>query len=230
VTPAGEVLARYCQRALELEAETMPDFSSPQAAMAPVHWVIQGPSTSMRTRVMALATDFLTLYPDVSLGLHIADLESGVERLKNGSTDLLIAERGQIGKEFDSKILKAERYILVATSAWKNRAVEEIVATERIIDFDPSDVMTHRFLEKHGLRKKCRQDRHFVNSTESIADLVISGLGYSVLSEEFSMPFIKKGLLVNLCPDKFFDYKLALAWYPRKQMPNSFRDLVKLIK
>ncbi|MCX6124527.1 MAG: LysR family transcriptional regulator substrate-binding protein, partial [Proteobacteria bacterium] len=201
----------------------------PQPTLVPCHWVIQGPSSSMRTRVLPLLRGFLTRFPPVSLGLHIADLESGVERLKSGSTDLLIAERGQIGKEFDSKILKPERYILVAPVKWKNRSIDSIISSERIIDFDPSDVMTHLFLQKYGLRGKARTDRHFVNSTECIADLLVAGLGYSVLSEEYSEAFIKKGLLCNLFPDKFLDYKLALAWYPRKQMPNSFRDLVKSI-
>lgn len=230
LTPSGEALARYCQRAQELEAETLPDLGVQPLALSPIRWVLQGPSSPMRRRVVPLAAGYLQRHPNVSLELRVTDLESGIDRLKEGSTDLLIAERSLVGKAFDSKLLKPERYFLVATSAWKHRTLSEILASERIIDFDPTDKMTHSFLKKYDLLSQARPERHFVNITEYIAELVQAGLGYTVLSEELVGEALKVGQLINICPHKFFDYEVALAWYPRKHMTASFRDLIKLIR
>ncbi len=230
LTSAGEALARYCLRSQEIEAEILPNLKPGESAHATVKVTLQGPSSPMRVRVIPMLEEYLKKYPFVNLECRITDLESGIENLKRGSIDLLIAPRYDITKEFDSKILKPERYILVGSSAWKKRSVEDIVSTEKIIDFDPSDNMTFDFLKKYHLFKFARTDRHFVNLTESIAELVGEKLGYSVLSVETAEPLIKSGKLYNILPGKYFDFQLGIAWYSRKQMPKFFAELVKTIK
>jgi len=184
----------------------------------------------MKQRVLSQAARYLQQYKNILIEYRITDLESGIDRLKEGSTNLLITERSKIGKEFDSKLLKPERYILVGPYSWKNRKVDDIIANERIIDFDPSDTMTYCFLEKYDLLETSNRERYFVNITEYISDFVISGVGFSVLSKEMAEPLIADKKLVDLCPGKFYDYEIALAWYPRKHMSRSFKDLIAGIK
>ena len=56
--------------------------------------------------------------------------------------------------------------------------------------------------------------------------MVSDGIGYSVLAEQFAEPLIKKTQLVKLGTDYFYDFKVALAWYPRHEMPDYFRAIV----
>ena len=95
---------------------------------------------------------------------------------------------------------------------WSKRAVEEIIAMERIVDFDPSDMMTLSFLKKYHLERKARPDRHFINVTSIIVELVSNGLGYTVLSQDSAASHLASGKLVDLMPGKYFEYQLGLSW------------------
>jgi DNA-binding transcriptional LysR family regulator len=59
--------------------------------------------------------------------------------------------------------------------------------------------------------------------------MVVAGLGYSVLSEEFASPYVKAGQLIKLGGDQFYDHKVALAWYPRSEKPDYFAAIIKAI-
>ncbi len=229
LTEAGHQLARYCQRHMELEAEILPNLPSISEDLRPLSIVIQGPSSVITTRVIPKMGGYLKQHQAVSLNLNIEGLESGIERLKRGDIDVLISEKKQITKEFDSKVIQAERYILVGPKSWKKRPIDQILTEEKIIDFDESDMMTFNFLEKYNLKQKAKPSRHFVNMTSAIGNLVAGGVGYSVLSKETAAPFIDDGQLIDLLPNKYYDYELGVAWYPRKQMPKAFADLIKLI-
>jgi LysR family transcriptional regulator (chromosome initiation inhibitor) len=228
-TPAGDALARYCQRSLELEAEYLPEIEQGGHSNQTFDFVIQGPSSVLRNRLIPKLPAYLALYPNVTVQIKIEDLTSGIERLKRGEIDLLICERSLVTKEFDSKALKAERYILVGPATWKGRKIEDIISTERIIDFDTSDTMTLDFLEKYKLSKAAPARRNFINVTEDIRQLIMNGVGYSVLSEETAKSFLQKKSLINLMPGKFYDYPLGMAWHPRKHIPQALKDLLKTI-
>jgi LysR family transcriptional regulator, chromosome initiation inhibitor len=229
LTNAGEVLARYCQRVMEIEAEVLPDLNPAATTSMSVPLVVQGPSSAIKTRVLPYLESYLKKHQIINLEIRVDDLGFGIDRLKSGACDIVIAQRSHVGKEFDSKLLKPERYILVAPMAWKKREPREIIAEERMIDFDPSDTMTTDFLEKFQLIKSARADRHFVNITDYISALLVDGLGYSVLPEQDAAAHLKDGTLFNMYPGKTLNYEIALAWYPRKQMPQSFRDFIKMV-
>jgi DNA-binding transcriptional LysR family regulator len=54
----------------------------------------------------------------------------------------------------------------------------------------------------------------------ALAAFVSRGIGFSVLSEEFAERCIRRGELIDLNPGKALDYPVAIAWYPRLEMPK----------
>lgn len=159
----------------------------------------------------------------------MSDTISGTGVLKRGEADFAVIASGDVVDELASKRLKAERYILVGPSAWARRDLGDVIARERIIDFDPTDQMTLRLLEKYGLRGAARSDRHFANNTDALASLVESGMGYSVLAAEFAAQQIASERLVRLGGSKHYDFGVGLAWYPRRHMPPFFRATVDAV-
>ncbi len=67
------------------------------------------------------------------------------------------------------------------------------------------------------------------NNIDALTSLVKEGVGYSALTEEFARPFIKDGSLINLNQDMHLDYPMALAWYPRSEMPPYFKSLIEAL-
>jgi DNA-binding transcriptional LysR family regulator len=143
---------------------------------------------------------------------------------------LAVLPRGDVVAECDSKRLLPERYVLVGPPAWTKRRLAEVVATERIVDFDPRDRATHAVLKRLGVLEQARADRHFVNNTDALASMVEDGVGYSALAAEFAAPRLKEGRLAQLGGARHFDMELALAWYPRRHMAGYFRDVIRAIK
>lgn len=229
MTREGESLFRYCQSARDLEGKTLAELSG-DAIERTVEITVTGPSSILRARLIPKALQALKSHPSLRLRFELMDTESVVHRLKSGTTHIGVLPADQVVLEMDSKLLAPERYILVGPVAWKKRSLAEILEHESIVDFDPTDPMTHSFLEKNKLLKQARRERHFANNTDALASMLVMGAGYSVLSEEFVQPYINRGELVDIAPGKFYDFPLAVAWYPRPEMPDYFRDLLDALK
>lgn len=229
LTESGRKLLKYCRQSLELEGEVLA--SSYSNDKEPTQKItVEGPSSFMSTRVLSCTTEALRKFPHLILHFRINDEGSGVESLKLGLADLVIIPSSEMVKEFDSKKLKPEQYILVAPTSWAHRKAADIIAKERIIDFNASDKMTLNYLEFYGLEHNRKRERHFINNTDALAKAVELGAGYSVLSKEFAEPWIQQKKLISLCPKKHFDSSLALAWYPRKFIPDYLRAVISSLK
>ncbi|MGZ3698653.1 MAG: LysR family transcriptional regulator [Bdellovibrionota bacterium] len=227
LTSEGEALLRYCQASLELEGQALAAVQS-AARTAEVQVRITGPTSILSTRIAGPTAAVVKDFPELLLSWDANDLENRLEELKTGRAHLAILPPHQVGRELDSKLLRPERYLLVATRRWKKRSLTEILRTERIIDFDPSDRMTRNYLERHRLPPG-RPGRHFINNNEALGELFAQGLGYGVLTEEVAQPWLRRGQLIALNSAKVLENRLALAWYPRPEMPAYFRALVDAI-
>ena len=226
LTTEGEALHRYCQSATELEGQLV--FESTQQE---IKMTISGPSSLMRSRVIPNLSKLLLKYPFLSIQFDLMDQQSAIFKLKNGHSHIVLVRNNTVALEMDSKVIRAERYILVGPFSWRKRALKEIIKTETIIDFDFNDNYTFEFLEKFNLKNEARILRHYVNNTDALADMIASGAGYSVLAEELASDLISRKMLVNLAPGKFVDLAdICLAWYPRPEMPVYFRDMLEAIK
>lgn len=227
-TAEGEALLRYGQRATDLEGELLALIRR-GADVADVRIAITGPSSLMRSRVIPGVTRALTRFPGLALTFHLDDRDAALNQLKAGAAQLAVLARDDVVTELDAKRLRPDRLLLVGPAAWAGRALPAIVSDERIIDFDASDDATFSFLRGHGLLADVRRRRHLVNNPDALASLVAAGLGYSVLSADVAAPLLAEGRLIDLCPGRHLDREVALAWYPRHEMPAYFQALIDAV-
>lgn len=226
LTDAGQALLKYCKQTLDLEGEVFSQLGG-AGSQAYSKIIIEGPSSILRSRIVPTLKTILPKFPKLTAEFKLSDFSSGVLSLKQGMADLVIIPRDQVVNEFSSKLLHPERYVLVGATAWAKKLITDVIARERIVDFDPNDRMTYNFLDKYKWRPLARDDRHFVNNTDALADMLTAGIGYSVLAEEFAKPMIAQKKLVNLAPGKFYDYPIAAAYYARKHPPAYWTTLLK---
>jgi DNA-binding transcriptional LysR family regulator len=229
LTLEGEALNRYCQRVADMEGELL-SFVSGRDGQATHRLNLTGPSSIMRARVIPASLRILDGYPGVAFTFNLDDDRSGLAYLKDGRSRLAVLPADEVVDELDSKRLRPARYVLVGPRAWKGRPLREIVARERIVDFNETDEATLSYLRRYRLHGKARRERHFANNTDALASMIAAGRGYSVLSEDFSRPLIEGGSIVELNPGRDIRFEFALAWYPRHEMPAYFRALVSEIR
>lgn len=229
LTEEGKALFRYCEGAASLEGEFLSkiDGKNPSG----VHRiVIQGPTSIMRSRIIPATLNSLTLFPSLRITYQIDDKSHAATALKTGQVDFEILEPQFVVNEFESKLLRPVKYVLVGPFKWKGRKIKDIVSNELIVDFDPSDSTTFRYLDTLGMLESARKERHFVNNNESLVQMIQEGHGYGVLSHEFASPLLEQKKLCVLKGDHFLEHKLAVAWYLRPEMPKWFESVLKCIK
>lgn len=229
LTREGEALLRYCQTVKILEGETIAKIVG-SGLTTEVEIRIAGPSSIMRSRIIPALLDFPKKFPNVLLHFIFNDVESSQQQLKAGECDFAILPNTHVAQEMSSKALKSERYKLVCAASWQKRSLKEILQSERIIDFNPSDNMTLNYLQHFNLLPTAQKSRHFVNNIDSMAALVEAGIGYTTLTEEFASTHIHAKKMIVLNNNKSYEHYPALVWYPRAEMPSYFSDLVKRIK
>lgn len=226
LTNEGEALLRYCQSAVELEGRL-----GFEKAQKEIKFKISGPSSIMRARVIPALTPLMKKYPQLQIQFDLLDLQSAIFKLKSGESQIVLVKNSSVTLEMDSKIIKPERYILVAPYSWRNRKIKDIIKNEAIIDFDENDDYTLNFLQSHNLLEEGPKKRHFVNNTDALTSLIALEGGYSVVAEDLALEFIKKKQLCQLLPSKHTDLEdICLAWYPRPHMPDYFFDAIKALK
>lgn len=228
LTAEGEALLRYVKSSLDIEGMALSKIQR-AAKDSIIEISICGPSSILRSRVIPHLTSLLTNYPKMRFRFDLSDVDSNADKLKSGDYHLALLEHHQVTREMDSKILRAERYRLFGPASWKRRLLSDILEKETIIDFDPKDQMTFHLLDKYKLKAKAGNERHFANNTDALTSMICAGVGFSVLSEEFAAPFVKRNELVQLDENYFYDFKIALAWYPRHEMPEYFKAITKAI-
>ena len=226
LTSEGEALLQFVKSSLEIEGMALSKIQ--RAAKDSITEVsISGPSSILRSRVIPNLINLKSSYPLLRFRFDLSDTENNVDKLKTGFCDFALLEHHHITREMDSKILKAERYCLYGPASWKRLLLPNILKNESIIDFDQNDLMTFNLLDKYKLKTQAHKERHYANNTDALISMIAGGLGYSVLSEEFAQSYVKQGHIIKLAPQLFYDFKIALAWYPRNEKPDYFQSIIK---
>lgn len=228
LTPEGEALLRYCYAAHELEGEALAKIKG-AGIETEIQVCITGPSSIMRARIIPQCFSVMKHFPHLLIQFDINDNETRVRSLRSGESQLAIIREEDITPEMEHKSLKPERFLLVCTSAWKKRKLRDIIQTEKIIDYDPSDQITFNYLKYFDLFDIVKHERHFANRTDALAMMLVEGFGYGVLTEEFSKPYIKDKQLIVLNAGKIFEFNMFLAWYLRHEPPKYFSALIDSI-
>lgn len=226
LTAEGEALLQYVKSSIDIEGMALSKIQR-AATESIIEVGISGPSSILRSRVIPDLIKLKNKYPLLRFRFDLSDTESNADKLKMGLCDFAILEHHQVTREMDSKILKAERYCLFGPASWKRRSLSEIIKSESIIDFNSSDKMTFNLLEKYKVKALSLKERHFANNTDALTSMIVAGLGYSSLDEEYAAPYVKRGELVKLSKDHFYEFKIALAWYPRHEKPDYFLSIIK---
>ena len=229
LTAEGEALLHFVKSSSEIEGMALSKIQR-AAKDSIIEVSISGPSSILRSRVIPNLVSLKSRFPLMRYRFDLSDTENNVDKLKTGFCDFAILEHHHVTREMDSKIIKAERYCLYGPASWKRRLLPEILKAETIIDFNHEDLMTFNLLEKYKLKNLTKKERHFANNTDALASMITGGLGFSVLADEYAAPFVKRCELIKLNEDYFYDFKIALAWYPRHEKPEYFQAIINSLK
>ncbi|MBC7387038.1 MAG: LysR family transcriptional regulator [Cryobacterium sp.] len=225
----GDALYRYCLSARELEGAALAQIQG-AGKQAIVEVCITGPTSALRTRVLPVCARVSQANPKTLFRFKFSDSEFWIEDLRTGVAQIALVPPEFVGKELQSKLLKPEEYVMVGPKSWKKRSFTEVVQSERIIDFEPSDRTSFRYLEHFGLLEQARPERHFANNTEAVASLIESGMGYGVLTHEFAQRFLERCEIVLLNQGRVYAQPLALAWYPRPETKGYWTEIIRSIR
>jgi len=190
---------------------------------------IAGPSSIMSSRIIPIGMKIMKLFPQLYIHFDVNDTDHTVEMLRTGAAQFALLKPEQVTRDMESKLLAPEEYLLVCSHQWKGRRLNDIIKTERIIDFDESDQTTLNYLKHYELQKNAQADRLFVNRTELLSKMLIEAYGYGVLTKEFSHSFLKNKDLIALNNGKSYENILTLAWYARPEPPKYFLSIIEKI-
>lgn len=228
LTEEGKALYQYCKTTEVAEGQLIAQFKGQNRLE--VDLTLAGPTSAISSRINKDCLNLYSKYPYLKLHLRSEDNANLIEMLKQGLIDLVVVAPHLVPNELDSKMLKPDRYLLVACAKWQGRQLREIIETERIIDFYERDATTLNYLNKFGLKDIKRPDRLYVNENEALIRMFSAGIGYGTLTEDIAKPYLDNGDLIKLNRGQVFEDPLALAWYPRHQKVDYFHELIRSIK
>ena len=229
LTQEGEALLRYCRGALDLEGEAMSMIAG-SGIDKPVFIDISGPTSVMTARTVDHCADLYSAWPQLQLNFIITDREDRIQAVRSGKATFAIVSPEIVPNEMDSKMLRPDKYVLVASKSWKGRRLQDILSKERLIDFYASDMTSINYLKKFNLLSDLKSTRLFVNNNEAIIKLFCRGIGFGALTQEIAKPYLESGKLIALNSGAIMEDPLALTWYPRPEMPGYFKAIISAIK
>lgn len=229
LTAEGEALLKYCLRAKELEGQTYSELRN-SGPSTQVNLRIAGPTSFISGRAIPSCGKVLLEQPFLNLHFAIDDRENRLELLKQGLADIVVLYPHQVPLELDSKLVKPDEYVLLGHPSWRGRDLKDILQKERLFAFHEGDHTSLNYLKSFDLLRFLKRPRLFVNENLALCTLMKLGAGFGLLSKEIAEPILKKGELVKLNQGRTLKDPLALAWYPRSQMPTYFDGIIRSIK
>lgn len=228
LTEEGKALLQLCGAGREIEAQFMGKLRGERRQE--ISLKLTGPKSALVTRIADACLPVYQKYPFLRLHLVSDDRSDLVESLKECRADIAVIPPSQVPAQMDSRLLKPDRYLLVASAKWKGRTTDEILRSERIIDFHEADPTTLRYLRAFKLDDTVQRARLFINENETLIRYIAAGVGFGTLAESIARPFLERGELIAINRGRALEDPLALVWYPRTQMPDYFKDLIRAIK
>ena len=229
LTEEGQLLLRYCIEASQLEGRFLSAIKGEHHSRE-VELRIVGPMSLLAGRVVPRCKEIALKWPNLNLQLVIDSNANRLNQLKRGTCDLAFVFPREVGLELDSKLVKPVEYLLVATSQWKNRSLKDILETEKLLAYHSGDTTGIDYLKDFNLLERLKKSRFCVSENITLIRLLEFGLGFGVLPREIAELFIQENKLISLNQGRSYKIPFALAWYPRKEMPDYFREIIRVIK
>ena len=229
LTEEGRLLLRYCAEVSNLEGQFISGMKG-VGQTREVELCIVGPMSLLAGRVVPRFSEIAQKWPNLNLRFVVDSNANRLNQLKRGNCDLAFLFPHEVGLELDSKLIRPVEYLLVATSQWKNRMLKAILETEKLLAYHPGDTTGIDYLRTFNLLERFKRSKFCVSENITLIRLLELGLGFGVLPREIAEPLIHENKLVSLNQGRSHKIPFALAWYPRKEMPNYFREIVQMIK
>jgi DNA-binding transcriptional LysR family regulator len=229
LTEEGRLLLRYCTEVSGLEGQFLSGLKG-AGHTREVELCIVGPMSLLAGRVVPCCRQITERWPHLNLRFVVDSNANRLNQLKRGTCDLAFVFPHEVGLELDSKRVKPVEYLLLATPQWKNRSLKEILAAEKLLAYHPDDTTGIDYLRTFDLVEHFKRTRFCVSENVTLMRLLELGLGFGVLPKEIAEPLIREGKLTSLNQGRTHKVPFALAWYPRREMPGYFREVVQMIK
>jgi LysR family transcriptional regulator (chromosome initiation inhibitor) len=229
LTTEAEALLRYCHHAKDLEGEALSHILGGGKDKG-THITLAGPTSVMSSRIAEQCLPLYAKWPHLFLHFLVTDAVNRLELAKSAKSNFVILAPQEVPREMDSKMLKPDRYLLVASVKWKGRRLSDILENEKLIDFDERDPTSINYFKKFKILQHFKNNRIFANNNEVLIKLFLHGVGYGTLTQEIAKPYLESGKLIALNNGAVLEDPLALAWYPRKEMPSYLKDLIQVVK
>jgi len=228
LTEEGHRLYRYCLEVSNLEGHF---FSGMKVGgkTREVELCIVGPMSLLAGRVVPRFSEIAHKWTNLNLRFVVDSNANRLNQLKRGACDLAFIFPHEVGLELDSKRIKPVEYLLVATSKWKGRPLKEVLRSEKLLAYHPDDTTGLDYLRTFQLLEQFKRSRFCVSENITLIRMLELGLGFGVLPKEIAEPLIDEKKLAPLNQGRSYKIPFALAWYPRKEMPDYFRDIVRMI-
>ena len=228
LTDEGRRLLRYCTEVSSLEGQFFSGIRGAARTRA-ADLCIVGPMSLLAGRLVPRFAEVASKWPDLNVRLVVDSNANRLNQLKRGTCDLAFVRPHEVGLELDSKLIRPVEYLLVATFGWKGRPLKEILETEKLLAYHAGDTTGLDYLRTFHL-EHVKRSQFCVSENVTLIRLLELGLGFGVLPREVAEPLIRDGKLVSLNQGRAYKIPFALAWYPRKEMPDYFRQIVRLVK
>jgi DNA-binding transcriptional LysR family regulator len=228
LTEEGRLLLRYCTEVSNMEGQFLSVIKG-GGQTREVELCLVGPMSLLAGRVVPRCTEIARKWPNLNLRFVIDSNANRLNQLKRGTCDLAFVFPHEVGLELDSKLIKPVEYLLVATSKWQGRPLKEILATEKLLAYHPGDTTGLDYLRAFNLLEHARRSRFCVSENITLIRLLELGLGFGVLPKEIAEPLIAGNKLAPLNQKRAYKIPFALAWYPRREMPDYLREIVQMI-
>jgi LysR family transcriptional regulator (chromosome initiation inhibitor) len=228
LTPEGQSFLRYCLDARGLEERLVNELKK-SGSENETNVTLVGPASLIGGRIAQQCRHVFDMWPKLNFRFSIDSYANRLNRLKQGTVDLAILQTHEVSAELDSKVLKPLEYILVCTSEWKKRELEDILQNERLYAWNLEDSAGLDYLRTFNLLQHLKRPRLYANEDQVLQNQIALGVGFGILPRELAEPMVKAGKLIVLNANKSVKVKMALAWYPRAEMPDYFKEIVKSI-
>lgn len=228
LTEEGRLLLRYCTAVSNLEGQFLSVVKEGGQARE-VELCLVGPMSLLAGRVAPRCGEILKRWPNLNLRFVIDSNANRLNQLKRGTCDLAFVFPHEVGLELDSKLVKPVEYLLVVTSEWKGRPLREILEAEKLLAYHPDDTTGLDYLKTFNLLEHFKRSRFCASENITLIRLLELGLGFGVLPKEIAEPLIAENKLACLNQGRSYKIPFALAWYPRREMPDYFREIVRMI-
>ena len=229
LTEEGRQLLRYCIEVSNLEGHLLSGMKGSREPRQ-VELCIVGPMSLIAGRVVPRYREIAPEWPNLNVKLVIDSNANRLNQLKRGACDLVFVFPHEVGLELDSKLVKPVEYVLLATPEWKSRSLKQLLETEKLLAYHENDTTGLDYLKTFNLLESFRRSRTCVNENVTLIRMLELGLGFGVLPKEIAEPLVSENRLFVLNQGRSYKIPFALAWYPRREMPDYFREIVRMIK